>query len=40
MHDEYRFHPDLWQGQNLLGFTLMMVREELRKDTLKKIEKS
>ena len=40
MHDEYRFDPDLWLGQNLLGFTLMMVREELRKDTLKKIEKS
>ena len=32
MHDEYRFHPDLWQGQNLLGFTLMMVREELFKE--------
>ncbi len=29
MHDEYRFEPDLWEGQNLLGFTLMMVREEL-----------
>jgi ribA/ribD-fused uncharacterized protein len=29
MHDEYRFEPDLWQGQNLLGFTLMLVREEL-----------
>ena len=32
MHDEYRFEPDLWQGQNLLGFTLMMVREELSKE--------
>ena len=32
MHDEYRFHPDLWEGQNLLGFTLMMVREELSKE--------
>ena len=30
MHDEYRFEPDLWEGQNLLGFTLMMVREELK----------
>lgn len=29
MHDEYRFEPDLWRGQNLLGFTLMLVREEL-----------
>ena len=32
MHDEYRFHPDLWQGQNLLGFTLMMVRQHLSKE--------
>ena len=32
MHDEYRFHPDLWQGRNLLGFTLMMVREELSRE--------
>ncbi len=32
MHDEYRFEPDLWEGQNLLGFTLMMVREELSKE--------
>ena len=32
MHDEYRFEPDLWPGQNLLGFTLMMVREELSKE--------
>jgi len=31
MHDEYRFEPDLWQGQNLLGFALMMVRNELSK---------
>ncbi len=29
MHNEYRFEPKLWEGQNLLGFTLMMVREEL-----------
>ena len=29
LYDEYRFEPDLWQGQNLLGFTLMMVRDEL-----------
>lgn len=32
MHDEYRFEPDLWQGQNLLGFTLMIVREQLSKN--------
>ena len=32
MHDEYRFDPDLWPGQNLLGFTLMMVRDELSKE--------
>lgn len=32
MHDEYRIELDLWQGQNLLGFTLMMVREELSKE--------
>ena len=32
MHDEYRFEPDLWEGQNLLGFTLMMVREQLSKE--------
>lgn len=29
MHDECRFEPELWEGQNLLGFTLMMVREQL-----------
>lgn len=29
MRDECRFEPDLWEGQNLLGFTLMMVRSEL-----------
>ena len=32
VHDEYRFEPDLWPGQNLLGFTLMTVREELIKE--------
>ena len=32
MPDEYRFEPDLWQGQNLLGFALMQVREELSKE--------
>ena len=32
MHDECRFDPDLWEGQNLLGFTLMMVQEELLKE--------
>lgn len=33
MHDECRFDPELWEGQNLLGFTLMMVRDELSKET-------
>ncbi len=32
MHDECRFEPDLWQGQNLLGFTLMMLRDALSKE--------
>lgn len=32
MQDEYRFEPDLWQGQNLLGFTLMQVRDQLIKE--------
>ena len=32
MHDEYRFEPDLWPGKNLLGFTLMMIRDELSKE--------
>lgn len=32
MHDEYRFEPELWEGQNLLGFTLMMVRAELSQE--------
>ena len=32
MHDEYCFEPDLWEGQNLLGFTLMLVREELARE--------
>ena len=31
-HDECRYEPDLWEGQNLLGFTLMMVRDELSKE--------
>ena len=30
--DEYRLEPDLWEGQNLLGFTLMQVRAELLKE--------
>ena len=29
MHDPDRLNPDLWKGQNLLGYTLMMVREQL-----------
>ena len=28
----HSFHPDLRPGRNLLGFTLMMVREELSKE--------
>ena len=31
-HDESRYEPDLWPGHNLLGFTLMMVRDELSKE--------
>lgn len=30
MKDERRFNIDDWQGQNLLGFSLMRVRETLR----------
>lgn len=30
--DEQRLYPELWNGQNLLGFALMCVREQLRKD--------
>ncbi len=30
MHDPNRLDPRNWQGQNLLGYTLMMVREQLR----------
>lgn len=29
MHDPNRLDPGKWQGQNLLGYTLMMVREQL-----------
>lgn len=29
MHDPDRFDRAKWQGQNLLGYTLMMVRERL-----------
>ncbi|MDE6567251.1 MAG: NADAR family protein [Lachnospiraceae bacterium] len=31
MKDENRFDMDKWKGQNLLGYALMEVREELRK---------
>ena len=31
MHDPARFDMSKWKGENLLGFTLMMVRAELRK---------
>ena len=34
-HDECRYEPDLWEGQNLLGFTLMQVREDLKKESEK-----
>lgn len=30
MKDEKRFNMDEWQGQNLLGFCLMRVREKLK----------
>lgn len=30
MKDERRFHPNEWQGQNLLGQCLMEVRSKLR----------
>lgn len=33
MHDENRFSMGKWQGQNLLGFALMEVREQLRNHT-------
>ncbi len=29
--DPRALHPDQWQGENLLGFALMEVRDELRK---------
>lgn len=29
MHDPNRFDPSKWNGQNLLGYTLMMVRDKL-----------
>ena len=31
MYDERRFRVVNWEGQNLMGYTLMMVREDLRK---------
>ena len=30
MHDPARFNPEKWQGQNLLGYALIIVRDELR----------
>lgn len=30
MKDPDRFSPDKWRGKNLLGYTLMKVREELK----------
>lgn len=32
MKDERRFNMDQWQGQNLLGFTIMQVREAIRSE--------
>ena len=29
MKDPERFEPEKWMGQNLLGYTLMMIRETL-----------
>ncbi|MCF2554012.1 NADAR family protein [Faecalicatena contorta] len=29
MNDPDRLHPELWKGQNLLGYTLMMVRNKV-----------
>lgn len=37
MSDSKRYEIDLWQGQNLLGFSLMLVREELKKELLYQI---
>lgn len=34
MKDDSRFQMEAWKGQNLLGFTLMQVRECLKKDNL------
>ena len=32
MHDPARFNPKTWQGKNLLGYALMLVREKFRQD--------
>ena len=32
LKDENRFRMEKWRGQNLLGFTLMQVREKLRRE--------
>lgn len=29
MKDENRFYPEKWQGENLLGFSLMWIRQDL-----------
>ena len=29
MNDSNRLKPELWKGQNLLGFALMMVRNKI-----------
>ena len=32
MHNPARFNPKTWQGKNLLGYALMLVREKFRQD--------
>lgn len=34
MKDERRFNMDEWRGQNLLGFTLMKVRDKIQKGNI------
>ena len=34
MYDTRRFRPIEWTGQNLMGYNLMLVREELRKQDI------
>lgn len=32
LNDEQRFDMEKWKGKNLLGFSLMVVRDELKKN--------